>query len=116
MIELIIRDEEGLSREIVKHLNTIEERILDCFAWQTDSPIWTLFSSKELAPAYADVALPSSSNSPFPNEFTHNNTLSNKCSAKRHLNFNSNDSPAKGKILLLFYFNLYCFFLVKTKL
>lgn len=56
VIEPIIREEQGLSRDIVKHLNTIEEKILDCLAWTKDSPLWILLS-KTPSPTYAEVSL-----------------------------------------------------------
>ncbi|XP_075676527.1 retinoblastoma-like protein 1 [Dermatophagoides pteronyssinus] len=56
VIEPIIREELGLSRDIVKHLNTIEEQILDCLAWTKDSPLWVLLS-KTSSPTSAEVSL-----------------------------------------------------------
>ncbi|XP_053519234.1 retinoblastoma-like protein 2 isoform X2 [Artibeus jamaicensis] len=40
VIEVFIRAEEGLCREVVKHLNQIEEQILDHLAWKSESPLW----------------------------------------------------------------------------
>lgn len=40
VIEIIIRAEKGLSRDVVKHLNHIEESILESYAWKSDSPLW----------------------------------------------------------------------------
>uniref|UniRef100_G1P2J3 RB transcriptional corepressor like 2 n=2 Tax=Myotis lucifugus TaxID=59463 RepID=G1P2J3_MYOLU len=40
VIEVFIRAEDGLCREVVKHLNQIEEHILDHLAWKPDSPLW----------------------------------------------------------------------------
>ncbi|KAM5296819.1 retinoblastoma-like protein 2 isoform 1-T4 [Glossophaga mutica] len=40
VIEVFIRAEEGLSREVVKHLNQIEEQILDHLVWKSESPLW----------------------------------------------------------------------------
>ncbi|KAL4676524.1 hypothetical protein H8959_010669 [Pygathrix nigripes] len=34
VIEVVIRSEEGLSRDMVKHLNSIEEQILESLAWR----------------------------------------------------------------------------------
>ncbi|MGH0174432.1 UNVERIFIED_CONTAM: hypothetical protein FKN15_072051 [Acipenser sinensis] len=40
VIEVVIRSEEGLSRDMVKHLNSIEEQILESRAWSQDSALW----------------------------------------------------------------------------
>lgn len=40
MIELVIKAEDSLCREVVKHLNQIEEQILESMAWTHDSPLW----------------------------------------------------------------------------
>lgn len=40
VIEVVIRSEEGLSRDMVKHLNSIEEQILESLAWNRDSALW----------------------------------------------------------------------------
>ncbi|KAG8563380.1 hypothetical protein GDO81_016044 [Engystomops pustulosus] len=40
VIELVIKAEDGLCREVVKHLNQIEEQILESMAWAPDSPLW----------------------------------------------------------------------------
>uniref|UniRef100_A0AAX7SF33 Retinoblastoma-like 1 (p107) n=1 Tax=Astatotilapia calliptera TaxID=8154 RepID=A0AAX7SF33_ASTCA len=42
VIEVFIRSEEGLSRDMVKHLNSIEEQVLECRAWTTDSALWNV--------------------------------------------------------------------------
>ncbi|XP_073325090.1 retinoblastoma-like protein 1 [Pagrus major] len=41
VIEVFIRSEEGLSRDMVKHLNQIEEQILESKAWSADSALWS---------------------------------------------------------------------------
>ncbi|XP_070701649.1 retinoblastoma-like protein 1 isoform X1 [Pempheris klunzingeri] len=45
VIEVFIRSEEGLSRDMVKHLNLIEEQVLDSRAWSTDSALWSALES-----------------------------------------------------------------------
>ncbi|XP_038662651.1 retinoblastoma-like protein 2 [Scyliorhinus canicula] len=40
VIEVLIRAEDGLFREVVKHLNHIEETILENMAWKQESPLW----------------------------------------------------------------------------
>ncbi|CAJ0946269.1 unnamed protein product, partial [Mesorhabditis belari] len=46
IIEVVIRSESALSREMVKHLNRLEERILEEYAWSFDSPLWSLLSRR----------------------------------------------------------------------
>ncbi|XP_060926191.1 retinoblastoma-like protein 1 [Limanda limanda] len=41
VIEVFIRSEEGLSRDMVKHLNSIEEQVLESRAWTGDSALWS---------------------------------------------------------------------------
>uniref|UniRef100_A0A8C3G8A7 Retinoblastoma-like 1 (p107) n=1 Tax=Cyclopterus lumpus TaxID=8103 RepID=A0A8C3G8A7_CYCLU len=41
VIEVFIRSEEGLSRDMVKHLNLIEEQVLESRAWSADSALWS---------------------------------------------------------------------------
>lgn len=36
----MVRTEGGLSREVVKHLNHVEESVLESIAWSPDSPVW----------------------------------------------------------------------------
>lgn len=47
VIEVFIRAEDGLCREVVKHLNQIEEQILDHLAWKTKSPLWDRIRDNE---------------------------------------------------------------------
>ncbi|VDM43314.1 unnamed protein product [Toxocara canis] len=57
-IELVIRAEPELSREMVKHLNKIEERVLEELAWSVDSPLWqTLARRADGVPSSQSVSL-----------------------------------------------------------
>ncbi|XP_051835806.1 retinoblastoma-like protein 2 isoform X1 [Antechinus flavipes] len=47
VIEVFIRAEDGLCREVVKHLNHIEEQILDHMAWKPESPLWDRIRDNE---------------------------------------------------------------------
>ncbi|CAG2100686.1 unnamed protein product [Medioppia subpectinata] len=62
VIEPIIREEDGLSRDVVKHLNSIEEKILESMAWKSDSPLWDLIranaTAKTYVPSCLEVSLP----------------------------------------------------------
>ncbi|XP_008108176.2 retinoblastoma-like protein 1 isoform X2 [Anolis carolinensis] len=59
VIEVLIRSEEGLSRDTVKHLNSIEEQILESLAWTKDSALWdALQASENKAPTCEEVIFP----------------------------------------------------------
>ncbi|PVD21293.1 hypothetical protein C0Q70_19465 [Pomacea canaliculata] len=55
VIEIIIRAEEGLSRDVVKYLNHIEESILECYAWKNESPLWEAIRESSSVPTCEDV-------------------------------------------------------------
>ncbi|XP_042908450.1 retinoblastoma-like protein 1 [Parasteatoda tepidariorum] len=67
VIELLIRAEDGLSRDVVKHLNHIEEQILESLAWKSESALWDAIqdtrSSALNLPSCEDVSLPRPPNS-----------------------------------------------------
>ncbi|KAI1719520.1 retinoblastoma-associated protein A domain-containing protein [Ditylenchus destructor] len=54
IIELVIRAEVELSRDMVKHLNKVEEQVLEEKAWALDSPLWSALAKQ------ANNAVPSS--------------------------------------------------------
>ncbi|XP_064599560.1 retinoblastoma-like protein 1 [Liolophura sinensis] len=59
VIEVLIRAEEGLSRDVVKHLNHIEECILESLAWRSDSPLWDAIKAQQgNLPTCEEVTLP----------------------------------------------------------
>ncbi|XP_074914075.1 retinoblastoma-like protein 1 isoform X2 [Buteo buteo] len=60
VIEVLIRSEDGLSRDMVKHLNSIEEQILESLAWTRDSALWNaLQASENKVPTCEEVIFPS---------------------------------------------------------
>ncbi|XP_038659765.1 retinoblastoma-like protein 1 isoform X3 [Scyliorhinus canicula] len=60
VIEVLIRAEEGLSRDMVKHLNNIEEQILESRAWSHDSALWkALLGADSKVPTCEEVTFPS---------------------------------------------------------
>ncbi|XP_071959151.1 retinoblastoma-like protein 1 isoform X2 [Antedon mediterranea] len=70
VIELILRAEDGLSRDVVKHLNTVEEAVLQECAWKSNSPLWDVIgdsnsssssvpNNSNSVPTCEDVTLPS---------------------------------------------------------
>ncbi|KAM8914786.1 retinoblastoma-like protein 1 isoform 3-T3 [Spinachia spinachia] len=61
VIEVFIRSEEGLSRDMVKHLNLIEEQVLESRAWRDDSALWSaLQAAGSKVPTVEEVNFPSS--------------------------------------------------------
>ncbi|XP_054639632.1 retinoblastoma-like protein 1 [Dunckerocampus dactyliophorus] len=61
VIEVFIRSEEGLSRDMVKHLNQIEEQVLESRAWTSDSALWSaLRAAGNTVPTVEEVNFPSS--------------------------------------------------------
>ena len=60
VIEIIIRAEENLSRDVVKHLSQVEEKVLEELAWKDGSPLWDALAQKqEPIPSCEEVLLPS---------------------------------------------------------
>ncbi|MGH0148905.1 UNVERIFIED_CONTAM: hypothetical protein FKN15_045771 [Acipenser sinensis] len=56
VIEVLIRTEDGLIREVVKHLNQVEEQVLESMAWRQDSPLWeSVRGVKNRVPACEEV-------------------------------------------------------------
>ncbi|XP_068168933.1 retinoblastoma-like protein 2 [Antennarius striatus] len=59
VIEVLVRAEQGLFRAVVKHLNQVEEQILESLAWTSDSPLWeSLRGVKDCVPACQQVMPP----------------------------------------------------------
>uniref|UniRef100_A0A1A7XP02 Retinoblastoma-like 2 (p130) n=1 Tax=Iconisemion striatum TaxID=60296 RepID=A0A1A7XP02_9TELE len=57
VIEVLVRSEQGLFREVVKHLNQVEEQILESLAWTSDSPLWQSLQSAQV-PSCQEVMPP----------------------------------------------------------
>lgn len=56
VIEVLVRSEQGLFREVVKHLNQVEEQVLESLAWTSNSPLWeSLRRAKDHVPACQEV-------------------------------------------------------------
>ncbi|XP_055011295.1 retinoblastoma-like protein 2 [Boleophthalmus pectinirostris] len=59
VIEVLVRSEQSLFREVVKHLNQIEEQVLDSLAWTRDSPLWdSVKANKDQVPSCKEVMPP----------------------------------------------------------
>jgi len=60
VIEVLIRAEDGLARDVVKHLQRIEEQILEAMAWTRSSPIWEVIAAcgDQGVPSCEEVSLP----------------------------------------------------------
>ncbi|KAL0820377.1 hypothetical protein ABMA28_006268 [Loxostege sticticalis] len=55
IIELVVQAVfEKLSRDVIKHLNTVEEEVLESLVWTSDSPLWDQLT-KYPVPASTDV-------------------------------------------------------------
>ena len=62
VIEVIIRTEDSLARDVVKHLQRIEEQILESRAWTRDSPLWAAIErDPKGVPSCEEVSLPGQS-------------------------------------------------------
>lgn len=62
VIEIIIKAEDWLNRDIVKHLQSIEEQILESRAWTAHSPLWKAIDNESNGvPSYEEVVLPDQS-------------------------------------------------------
>ncbi|XP_053256149.1 retinoblastoma-like protein 2 isoform X2 [Podarcis raffonei] len=59
VIEILIRAEDGLCREVVKHLNHIEEQILESLAWKAESPLWDKIKENENKVPTCEEVMPS---------------------------------------------------------
>uniref|UniRef100_A0AAY4EV05 Retinoblastoma-like protein 1 n=1 Tax=Denticeps clupeoides TaxID=299321 RepID=A0AAY4EV05_9TELE len=80
VIEVFIRSEEGLSRDMVKHLNSIEEQVLDSRAWTRDSALWeSLKNVQSKVPTVEEVNFPSSFETGNSSGGSCNNHISGPC-------------------------------------
>ncbi len=73
IIEVVIRHEPQLPIEVVKHLNRIEEQILESRAWTASSPFWIAIEKQPLGvPSQEEVALsptPGAQSPSFPSNY-----------------------------------------------
>ncbi|XP_020784066.1 retinoblastoma-like protein 1 isoform X2 [Boleophthalmus pectinirostris] len=84
VIEVFIRAEEGLSRDMVKHLNSIEEQVLESRAWTSDSALWTaLQAAGNKVPTVEEVNFSSSLDTG--SSSTGGNSSSNSSQQQSHL-------------------------------
>lgn len=85
VIEVFIRAEEGLSRDMVKHLNSIEEQVLESRAWSSDSSLWTaLQAAGNKVPTVEEVNFSSSLDSGSASSSS-GSTASNPAPPQSHL-------------------------------
>ena len=54
IIEIFIKSEDNLSREHIRHLNSVETKIFETLAWKSDSIIWSIIA-EEKVPGYDEV-------------------------------------------------------------
>uniref|UniRef100_A0A8C8MD56 Retinoblastoma-like protein 2 n=1 Tax=Oncorhynchus tshawytscha TaxID=74940 RepID=A0A8C8MD56_ONCTS len=59
VIEVLVRVEQGLFRKVVKHLNQVEEQVLESLAWRGGSPLWdSVRGAKNQPPSCQEVRHP----------------------------------------------------------
>ncbi|KAJ3596347.1 hypothetical protein NHX12_002755, partial [Muraenolepis orangiensis] len=60
VIEVLVRAEQGLFREVVKHLNQVEEQVVERLAWDARSPLWDALTrhAENHAPTCQEVMPP----------------------------------------------------------
>ena len=58
LIEIIIREEQWLARDVVKHLQRIEEQVLESRAWTSGSPLFEAIERNGGVPSCEEVSLP----------------------------------------------------------
>uniref|UniRef100_A0AC35GJ27 Uncharacterized protein n=1 Tax=Panagrolaimus sp. PS1159 TaxID=55785 RepID=A0AC35GJ27_9BILA len=64
VIEPVIRCDGDLSRDILKHLSKIEERVLEELAWDRTSPLWKTLADGSKIPSYEEVMIPDKNGEP----------------------------------------------------
>lgn len=55
ILEPIIKEEAGLTREMVKHLAQIEESVLEYLAWLSESPLFDAIDAAGKVPTFEEV-------------------------------------------------------------
>lgn len=71
VIESFIRAEPNLTREMIKHLEHCEHRIMESLAWQSGSPLFELIKQSKEREGQADQPEPTSTpNTPFQHNHT----------------------------------------------
>uniref|UniRef100_A0A8C5JQI6 Retinoblastoma-associated protein n=1 Tax=Junco hyemalis TaxID=40217 RepID=A0A8C5JQI6_JUNHY len=71
VIESFIRAEPNLTREMIKHLEHCEHRIMESLAWQTGSPLFDLIKQSKEREGQADQPEPTATpNTPFQHNHT----------------------------------------------
>ncbi|XP_018323439.1 retinoblastoma-like protein 1 isoform X2 [Agrilus planipennis] len=59
VIELIVRSQDQMPRDAVKHLNMVEQTIIESLIWKSESPIWeAIKKSGDDFPKFEETALP----------------------------------------------------------
>lgn len=71
VIESFIKDEPSLTREMIKHLESCEHRIMESLAWRSESPIFELIKQSREREGHVDQPEPTSSlNQPLEHNHT----------------------------------------------
>uniref|UniRef100_A0A8D0B9A7 Retinoblastoma-like protein 2 n=1 Tax=Salvator merianae TaxID=96440 RepID=A0A8D0B9A7_SALMN len=95
VIEILIRAEDGLYREVVKHLNHIEEQILESLAWKAESPLWDKIRENEKKIPTCEEVMP-----PQYFEKSNSNSVAGSPLTPRRLNEVRAETGTLGKGLL----------------
>ncbi|XP_063168728.1 retinoblastoma-like protein 2 isoform X2 [Candoia aspera] len=95
VIEILIRAEDGLCREVVKHLNHIEEQILESLAWKMESPLWDKIKENENKVPTCEEVMP-----PQYFERSNGNSVAGSPLTPRRLNEVRAEAGTQGKATL----------------
>ncbi|XP_075981325.1 retinoblastoma-like protein 1 [Anticarsia gemmatalis] len=91
IIELVVQAVvEKLSRDVIKHLNAVEEEVLESLVWTSDSPLWDQLSRTPV-PASIDVKVHESPN-------RRNNGLQSPISAVKDVRYLKSPDNAKKQL------------------
>ncbi|XP_048483799.1 retinoblastoma-like protein 1 [Plutella xylostella] len=96
IIELVVQAVvEKMSRDIIKHLNAIEEEVLEALVWTSDSPLWERLGSPPAVPASTEVYVQESPRRP-PGYMS---LMPNADNAKKQLFKDTNIKPGQSLLM-----------------
>uniref|UniRef100_A0A8C3B2V6 Retinoblastoma-associated protein n=1 Tax=Cyclopterus lumpus TaxID=8103 RepID=A0A8C3B2V6_CYCLU len=109
VIESFIKAEPTLSKDIVKHLETCENLIMERIAWRTDSPLFELLKQEHGGGAADQVETPASFSQPLQHNHTASPATPGSQAPSQPLTQPAGQTPRlpKSNSLSLFYKKLY---------